>query len=197
MSREAGELILVPKKQITDKADTPKTAPAQIVPSTPTTITPVASTSTAVTPNPSRNPLAIQLVSFFFDTIQRLFKVPTTVDLSYGGFEVAFATDSIAWTNAFHDALYAMRATDEDTERRVFELMPAPANTALHRYIKDLARVRMDLAALQAAKQEDAAVEQLVMRVKAEQETAQSWMRRLCEAAGALSIADPAFSPRK
>ena len=103
----------------------------------------------------------------------------------------------MAWTNAFHDALYAMRATDEDAERHVFELMPVPANTALPRYIKDLARVRMDLAALQAAKQEDAAVEQLTMRVKAEQETAQSWMGRVCEAAGALSIVDPAFSPRK
>ena len=55
----------------------------------------------------------------------------------------------------------------------------------------------MDLAPLQAAKQEDAAVEQLVIRVKAEQETAQSWMGRVCEAAGALSIVDPAFSPRK
>ena len=55
----------------------------------------------------------------------------------------------------------------------------------------------MDLAPLQAAKQEDAAVEQLVIRVKAEQETAQRWMRRLCEAAGALSIAHPAFYPRK
>ena len=197
MSRESGELIPVPNKPTTDKVDTPKAAPAKVVPSTPTTITPVASTSTVVAPSPARNPLAIQLVSFFFDTIQRLFKVPTTVDLSYGGFEVTFTTNEIAWTNAFHDALYAMRSADEDTERRVFELMPAPANTALHRYIKDLARVRMDLAALQAAKQEDAAVEQLVLRVKAEQETAQSWMRRVCDAAGALSIADPAFSPRK
>ena len=75
--------------------------------------------------------------------------------------------------------------------------MLAPANTALHRYNKDLARVRMDLAALQATRQENAAIEQLELRVKAEQEMAQSWMRRVCEAAGALSIADPAFSPRK
>ena len=75
-------------------------------------------------------------------------------------------------------ALYAMHAAGEDAERRVFELMPGPANTVLHRNIKDLARVRMDLAALQAAKQEDAAVEQLVLRVKAEQETAHSWMGR-------------------
>ena len=196
MSHESGELIPVPNKPTTDKVDTPKAAPVKIDPSTPTPVTPVASTSTAVAPNPARNPLAIQLVSFF-DTIQRLFEVPTTADLSYDGFEVTFATDDIAWTNAFHDALCAMRTTEEDTERRVFELMPAPTNTALHRYIKDLARVSMDLAALQAAKQEDAAVEQLVMRVRAEQETAQSWMRRVCEAAGALSIADPAFSPRK
>ena len=88
------------------------------------------------------------------------------------------ATDSVAWTNAFLDALYAMRAADEDAERHVFELMPAPANTALHRGIKDLARVRMDLSALQSAKQEDAAVEQLLLPVKAEQEMAQSQMRR-------------------
>ena len=82
MSRESGELIPVPNKPTTDKVDTPKAAPAKVVPSTPTTITPVASTSTVVAPSPARNPLAIQLVSFFFDTIQRLFKVPTTVDLS-------------------------------------------------------------------------------------------------------------------
>ena len=81
--------------------------------------------------------------------------------------------------------------------RRVFELMPASANTALHRYIQDLANVRMDLSALQAAKQEDAAVEQLVLRVKAEQEIAQRWMRRVCEVAGALRIVDPTFSLRK
>ena len=137
-SRESGELIPVFNKPTIDHVDTPKAALAKIVPSTSTTITPVASTSTAVAPNPSRNPIAIQLVSFFFDTIQRLFKVPTNVDRSYGSFEVAFATDSIAWTNAFYDALYAMRAKDEDNERRVFELMPAPADTALHTYIKIL-----------------------------------------------------------
>ena len=75
--------------------------------------------------------------------------------------------------------------------------MTAPANTALHRYIQNLARVRMDLSALQAVKQEDAAVEQLVLRVKADQKMAQSRMKGLCEVACALSIADPAFSPRK
>ena len=127
--------------------------------------------------------------------------MPATVDLNYNGFEVSFATDSILWNNAFHDALFAMRAKDEDAQdARVFELMPLPANPALYRYIKDLARVRMDLAALQAGEtdgQVDPAVEQLALRVKAEQDTTQSWMRRVCEAAGALSIADPAFSPRK
>ena len=73
MSREYGELIPVPNKPTTDKVDTPKATPAKVVPSTPTTVTPVASV---------RNPLAIQLVSFFFFTIQRLFKAPTTIDLS-------------------------------------------------------------------------------------------------------------------
>lgn len=109
---------------------------------------------------------------------------------------MTFKTDSIAWTSALHDALQSMRDADADADgdRRMFEIMPAPANAALHRYIKDLARVRMDLAALS---EEDTAVAQLALRVVAEQETAQGWMRRVCEAAGALSIADPAFSPRK
>ena len=44
---------------------------------------------------------------------------------------------------------------------------------------------------------EEQAVIQLELGVKAEQELAQSWMRRVCKAAGALSIVDPAFSPRK
>src|ERR1700761_3790061 len=109
----------------------------------------------ATTPNPMCNLLVIQLISFF-DTIQQFLKVPTTVDLSYSSFKVSFATDSIAWMNAFHDTMYTLCTTDEDTECHVFELMPAPANTALHRYIKDLACVHMDLAVLQAVKQEDA-----------------------------------------
>ncbi|KAH9170144.1 hypothetical protein EDB89DRAFT_1979868 [Lactarius sanguifluus] len=173
----------------------PKAPSDETIPSTstaPVEVTTTASTSNA--PTPSRNPLAIQLVSFFFDTVQRLFKVPGAVDLSYGGFEVAFSTDSIAWES---NALFEDAA---EGDRRVFELMPAPANAALYRYIKDLARVRMDLAALQAGDGEgkkDPVVEQLVLRVKAEQETVQNWMRRVCSSAGALSIADPKFSPRK
>ena len=89
---------------------------------------------------------------------------------------------------------------DEDSEQdRNFEMMPAPSNAALHRYIRDLARVRMDLAAMQAGEKvsKEQAVVQLELRVKAEQELAQSWMRRVCKAAGALSTVDPAFSPRK
>jgi hypothetical protein len=185
----SGELIPIPNKPTTDKVDTPKAA---TVLSTPT---PTASTSTAiVAPTPApRNPLAIQLVSFFFDTVQRLFKVPTTVDLTYGGFEVTFTTASIAWTNAVHDEDAAACASTTDS--RAFELMPAPANTALHRYVKDLARVRVDLAALEP--QDDPVVEELVVRVRKEQEIAVGWMRRVCEAAGTLSLADPAFSPRK
>ncbi|KAF8257945.1 hypothetical protein EI94DRAFT_1791385 [Lactarius quietus] len=199
VSGVSGELVPAPNKPTTDNVDTPKSAsPDTVVLSTPTlpSATATASTSTAITPSPARNPLAIQLVSFFFDTIQRLYKVPTTVDLSYGGFEVTFKTDSIAWTSALHDALQSMRDADADADgdRRMFEIMPAPANAALHRYIKDLARVRMDLAALS---EEDTAVAQLALRVVAEQETAQGWMRRVCETAGALSIAYPTFSPRK
>ena len=190
VSRMSGELIPVPNKPTTDKVDTPKAAPDVSTP------TPTASTSTAIvvpTTPTLRNPLAIQLVSFFFDTVQRLFKVPTTVDLSYGGFEVTFTPESIPWTNAVNDESAACASSTTDS--RAFELMPAPANTALHRYVKDLARVRVDLAALES--QDDPAVEELVERVRKEQEIAVGWMRRVCEAASTLSLADPAFSPRK
>jgi hypothetical protein len=40
-------------------------------------------------------------------------------------------------------------------------------------------------------------VVQLELRVKAEQEATQNWVKRVCKAAGALSIVDPAFSSRK
>ena len=189
MSRMSGELIPVPNKPTTDKVDTPKATPVLSAP------TPTASTSTAIvvpTTPALRNPLAIQLVSFFFDTVQRLFKVPTTVDLSYGGFEVTFTPESIAWSNAVNDESASCAST---MDSRAFELMPAPANTALHRYVKDLARVRVDLAALEP--QDDPVIEELVERVRKEQEIAVGWMRRVCEAAGTLSLADPAFSPRK
>jgi hypothetical protein len=197
VSSEFNTAAAHPNKPTTDKVDPPKIDEA--FPSTSTTpvVGAPATASTSSAPTPARNPLAIQLVSFFFDTIQRLFNVPSTVDLSYNGFEVSFSTDSVQWNNAFHDALFAMR---DEEDGRVFELMSLPANVAVHRYIKDLARVRMDLAALQAGEtkgEEDPAVEQLMLRAKAEQDTAQSWIRRVCEAAGALSIADPAFSPRK
>ena len=143
-----------------------------------------------------RNQLAIQLVSFFFESIQRIFKVPTSVDLSYKGFEVSFSTDSIPW----NDTSAVDVLCDEDGEHdRTFEFMPAPSNAVLHRYIRDLARVRMDLTVMQAGENEnrDQAVVQLELRVKAEQEATQSWVKRVCKAAGALSIVDPAFSPRK
>lgn len=41
---------------------------------------------------PASNPV----VSFFFDTSQMFFKVPTSVDLTYCGFEVIFSTESTA-----------------------------------------------------------------------------------------------------
>jgi hypothetical protein len=37
----------------------------------------------------------------------------------------------------------------------------------------------------------------LEMRVKVEQLAVTNWMQRVCEAAGGLSCADPAFSLRK
>jgi len=92
------------------------------------------------------------------------------------------------------------RRDDEDGEQdRTFEVMPAPSNAALHRYIRDLARVRMDLAAMQSGEKENGgqAMAQLELRVKAEQEATQNWVKRVCKAAGALSIVDSAFSPRK
>jgi len=146
--------------------------------------------------SPPRNQLAIQLVSFFFESIQRIFKVPASVDLTYKGFEVSFSTASVPW----NDSSVVDVLSDEDGEHdRNFEIMPAPANAALHRYIRDLARVRMDLAVMQAGENEsrDQAIVQLELRVKAEQEATQSWIGRVCKAAGALSIVDPAFSPRK
>ena len=183
MSRESGELIPVPNKPTTDKAtDTPKASPA----------TAAASTSTS-TPTPAaRNPLAIQLVSFFFNNIQRVFKVPTSVDLTHRGYEVTLSTESIAWANCAEAA-----DADADENRREYEIMPAPANAALHRYIKDLTHVRMELAELLEGEEEDAAAKKLEMRVGEEQEVATSWMKRVCEAAGGLGIADPAFRPRK
>lgn len=122
--------------------------------------------------------------------------MPASVDLSYKGFEVSFSTASVPW----NDTSVVDVLSDEDGEHdRTFEFMPAPSNAVLHRYIRDLARVRMDLAVMQAGENEsrDQAVVQLELRVKAEQEATQSWVKRVCKAAGALSIVDPAFSPRK
>ena len=78
-------------------------------------------------------------------------------------------------------------------------MMPAPSNAALRRYIRDLAHVRMVLGAMHVVENEskEQSVVQLELHVKVEQEMAQGWMRQVCKAAGALSIVDPAFSPRK
>ena len=67
--------------------------------------------------------------------------------------------------------------------------MPAPANAALCLYFKDLAHVRMELAALPEGEEgTDAAVKTLEMRVGAaeEQEMVVSWMKRVYEAAGGV-----------
>jgi hypothetical protein len=81
---------------------------------------------------------------------------------------------------------------------RAFEITPAPSNAVLHRYIKDLVHVHMDLIAMQAAENEttDPAIVQLELRIKSEQEATRRWMKCICAAAGALSIVDPAFSPK-
>ena len=200
LSRMSGEIIeAIPTKLTTDVVYKPKESDDLIVSS----ITAgaqtgaVASTSNAPSNSAYQNPLGIQLVSFFLESVQRNFKVPTSVDLTYKGFEVSFSTASIPWNDA---SVVGELADDEDGEQdRNFEMIPAPSNAALHRYIRDLARVRMDLMAMQVGESEskEQAFEQLELRVKAEQEAAQSWIRRVCKAAGALSIVDPAFSPRK
>ena len=83
----------------------------------------------------SRNQLAIQLLSFFFESIQWIFKVPASVNLTYKGFEVSFSTDSIPWKDVF---VVGELADDEDGKQvRKFEMMPTPSNAALHWYIRD------------------------------------------------------------
>jgi len=188
----------VPTKLTNDMVDNPKESNDPVT----ATIAGAQAQAVASTSNASsnsslpRNQLGVQLVSFFFESVQRIFKVPASVDLTYKGFEVSFSTDSVPWNDASVVGVLA----DEDGEHdRTFEMMPAPSNAALHRYIRDLARVRMDLSAMQAGENEsmEEAIVQLELRVKEEQEATQSWVRRVCKAAGALSIADPAFSPRK
>lgn len=185
----------VPNKLTTDIVGPPNESNDSVKLAADTTA--IASTSNVSSSStPPRNHLAIQLVSFFFDSVQRIFKVPASVDLSYNGFEVTFSTASVPWNDT---ATGLVPADDGDEHDRTFEIMPAPSNAALHRYIRDLARVRIDLGAMPANgdKSTEQAIEQLVLRVKAEQEATQDWARRVCVAAGALSIVDPAFSPRK
>lgn len=198
LSRVSGDQTpgAAPTKLTTDVVDNLKES-GELVPSS---VTAVASTSnTSNTSSPARNQLGVQLVSFFFESVQRIFKVPASVDLAYKGFEVSFSTDSVAWNDGA--PVVDLLAADEDGEHdRDFEMMPAPSNAALHRYIRDLERVRADLAAMQAGGEKegkDQAIVQLELRVKAEQEATESWIRRVCKAAGALSIVDAAFSPRK
>ena len=204
LSRASGEVIeAMPTKLTTDIVEKPKEFNDPVVIEIPGTSAVAQAQAVASSSNTSigsavpPNQLAVQLLSFFFETVQRIFKVPASVDLSYQGFEVSFSTDGVPWNNT---SLISALVDDEDGEQgRTFEMMPAPSNAALHRYIKDLARVRMDLAAMQAGENEDKeqTVVQLELRVKAEQEATQNWIKRVCKAAGTLSIVDPAFSPRK
>ena len=109
-----------------------------------------ASTSGASSDSTHRN-LTIQLVSLF-ESVQRIFKVPTSADLTYNGFEVSFSTASIPWNDA---SVVGELGDDEDSEQdRNFEMMPAPSNAALHRYMRDLARVCTELSATQVGKNE-------------------------------------------
>jgi hypothetical protein len=58
---------------------------------------------------------------------------------------VTLFIESIVWVEV-PSADVAYTAANED--RRVFEIMPAPANAALPRYIKDLALLRAESAGL-------------------------------------------------
>jgi hypothetical protein len=79
-----------------------------------------------------QNQLAVQLLCFFFETVQRIFKVPASVDLSYQGFEVSFSTDSVPWNDS---SVVSGLADDEDGEQdRAFEMMPTPSDAALRRW---------------------------------------------------------------
>jgi hypothetical protein len=80
-------------------------------------------------------------MSFFFESVQHIFKVPASVNLLYKGFEVSFLTASVPWNNtSVVDVL-----SDEDSEHdHTFEFMPAPSNAVLYQYIRDLAHVHMD-----------------------------------------------------
>lgn len=201
LSRMTGESTpgAVPNRLTTDVVDKPKESEDSIRSAPNATVGSAVDASTSNVSSSSmlpRNHLAIQLVSFFFESVQRIFKVPASVDLSYNGFEVTFSTASVPWNDASAGPGLADKGGEHD---RTFEIMPAPSNTTLHRYIEDLARVRMDLATMQVGENKnlDQAIKQLELRVKAEEETTRDWVRRLCATAGRLSIADPAFSPRK
>ena len=157
----------------------------------------VSTSNVSSNTTPTGNHLAIHLASSFFESVQRVFKVPASVDLSYNGFEVSFSAISVPWCDSSVVRALPAKGGEHD---RTFELMPEPSNSALHQYIRDLARLRVDLATMQSGgenKAADQAFVQLELRVRAEQEATQNWVRRACEAAGALSIGDPAFSPRK
>jgi hypothetical protein len=201
LSRLSGESTpaAVPNKLTTGNVDYPKESDDPVLSAATATVsgtTAVASTSNASSSSTLPANLPIQLVTFFFETVQRVFKVPASVDLSCNGFEVSFSTGSVPWK----DASVVLVPADEVNEHdRAFEIMPAPSNAALHRYIRELARIRMDLAQMPADEDKSTkqAIEQLELRVKAEQEVTQSWVKRVCAAAGALSIVDHAFSLRK
>ena len=179
MSHEYGELIPILNKLTTDKVDTPKAAPAKVVPSTPTTVAPTQ-------PRPPSPRLNI-------DRRRPEPRVKPTCDLARILLLLRHLPPALQGTHDGRPLLRRLRGdfrdglnrVDERVPRRavrraprVFELMTALANTALHRYIKNLTRVRMDLSALQAAKQEDASVGQFILCIKVEREMAQSRMRR-------------------
>ncbi|KAI0259672.1 hypothetical protein BC834DRAFT_904949 [Gloeopeniophorella convolvens] len=152
--------------------------------------------ATVQMPAPGRD-TALTFVCAFFDMLKRTFAAPPALELTYGGFEVSFRTASVPFraspaTTPLLGAEDAGDAADASGER-TFTLLPLPANAPLHRYVRDLARVRIDIAVLGDAE----GTEALEARVRAEQEAVQRWVRRVCAAAGSLSIADPAFSPRK
>ncbi len=89
---------------------------------------------------------------------------------------MTFSTASVPWIVGPSPQTAAPRipAPDSDADdTRVFDLMPAPANLALHRYIRELTRVRADLAVLEAEPEAEPEADDVELRIRAELASAQ------------------------
>jgi hypothetical protein len=134
----------------------------------------VASTSNASTSSSlPRNQLAIQ-PSFFFGSVQRIFRVPASVGLSCKGFEVPFSTDSVPWNDA------AVMGAPTDEQDRAFEMKCPPRHqmrrsTGISRtaHVLVWTLLQCRIARIRAKSR---AMVHLETRVQVEEETTQSWL---------------------